>query len=51
MKTAKRKLFEACMNQPVKWLEASADAHNPNHRPIHKAIIRLAIRKKGGRTR
>jgi hypothetical protein len=46
--TPKRKYFTAAMQQDVKWLVAATANPSPYMRPIHIALGKLAIRKKGG---
>jgi hypothetical protein len=46
--TPKRKYFTAAMQQDVKWLVAATNDPSPYMRPIHIALGKLAIRKKGG---
>ncbi len=40
--------FNFCMAQPIKWLKACAANPSPSMKPRHVALVRLAIRKKGG---
>lgn len=40
--------FKLCMTMSVDYLRASIDLNNGHLRPIHIAIQRLALRKKGG---
>jgi hypothetical protein len=42
----KRKYLAACMSQSVKWLESVAANPSPSMRPIHVALVRLALRYK-----
>lgn len=48
MTMTKSAYFRLCMTMPVDFLRASIDLNNGRLRPIHIAIQRLALRKKGG---
>jgi hypothetical protein len=40
----KRKLYNLALTQPIEWLKSNLKNPSPYQRPIHLAIIRLAIR-------
>jgi hypothetical protein len=42
----KRAYYRLCIAQPIDWLRANLINPNPYQRPIHLALIRLAIRNK-----
>lgn len=50
-KTYKRTYFDLAMQQPADWLRAALAKPTPHQRPIHLALIALALRHKlaGGR--
>jgi hypothetical protein len=41
----KRKLYNLALTQPIEWLKSNLINPSLYQRPIHLAIIRLAIRK------
>jgi hypothetical protein len=42
----KQKYLKAAMSQPVKWLNANLLRPSAEQKPIHLALIRIAIRRK-----
>lgn len=42
----KRQYLSLCMSQSENWLRLCASEPSPYMRPIHLALIRLAIRRK-----
>lgn len=48
MTMTKSAYFQLCMTMSVDYLRASIDLNNGHLRPIHIAMQRLALRKKGG---
>ena len=48
---SKSEYVRACMEQPAEWLRQCAADPSAHMRPIHVALIRVALRrmKKGGR--
>jgi hypothetical protein len=40
----------AAMAQPLKWLESNVLNPSAKQKPIHIALIKIAIRRKKGRT-
>jgi hypothetical protein len=46
MKTSKSKYLELCMTQDSDWLRACAADPSKYMRPIHLALIRIALRRR-----
>lgn len=46
MSNARRAYLNRCLQQPVEWLEQCAANPSKYMRPIHVALIRIAIRRK-----
>lgn len=44
------KYFDLCNRQPSDWLRRSANDPSPSMRPIHVAITRLVLRRRGAAT-
>jgi hypothetical protein len=43
----KREYLNLCLRQPAWWLSASAANPSPSMRPIHVALIKIALRRMG----
>jgi hypothetical protein len=44
----KRNFYRLCLRQPVEWLQSNLNNPGPYQKPIHLALIRLAIRNMEG---
>lgn len=42
----KRKFLAVCMQQDIAWLKGCASSPSPYMRPLHVALVRIAIRRK-----